>query len=185
MRGTASTGTTTRTGSARGRFQFILLDGWGMGVEYNEPNGHIDMLKDQLAIDPSRRKAGGVCLTCKTPYSPELKEKLGIDYFRKPYEEVHAQIPEASGDGPLVCIDCHDPKTQELRLSRWTLKEALKAIGKEEGKITRQEMRSLVCAQCHVTYSISKDAEGKSTYVKFRGRRGSGGTSRSRRSSSR
>ncbi|MDO8746591.1 MAG: ammonia-forming cytochrome c nitrite reductase subunit c552, partial [Thermodesulfovibrionales bacterium] len=21
-------------------FQFVLFDGWGMGVEYNEPNGH-------------------------------------------------------------------------------------------------------------------------------------------------
>ncbi len=148
-------------------FQFVLLDGWGMGIEYNEPNGHIDMLKDQLAIDPSRKKAGGVCLTCKTPYSPSLKEKLGIDYFRKPYTEVHAQIPKQHQELGLTCIDCHDPKTQELRLSRWTLKEALKAIGKDEGKLTRQEMRSLVCAQCHVTYSISKDAEGKSTYVKF------------------
>ncbi|OGW63223.1 MAG: cytochrome C nitrite reductase [Nitrospirae bacterium RBG_16_64_22] len=148
-------------------FQFILWDGWGMGVEYNEPNGHIDMLRDQIAVDPSRKKAGGVCLTCKSPYVPELKEKLGVDYFRKPYEEIRAQIPEKHREMGLVCIDCHDPKTQELRLSRWTLKEALRAIGKEEGKITRQEMRSLVCAQCHVTYSISKDAEGKSTYVKF------------------
>lgn len=148
-------------------FQFILWDGWGMSVEYNEPNGHIDMLRDQLKVDMTRKKAGGVCLTCKTPYSPELKEKLGIDYFRKPYMEVHAQIPPEHREQGLTCLDCHDPKTQALRLSRWTLKEGLKAIGKDETKLTRQEMRSLVCAQCHVTYAISKDAEGKSTYVKF------------------
>ncbi|MBI5380224.1 MAG: ammonia-forming cytochrome c nitrite reductase subunit c552 [Nitrospirae bacterium] len=148
-------------------FQFVLWDGWGMAIEYNEPNGHTDMLKDQLAVDPSRKKAGGTCLTCKTPYAPSLKEKLGADYFRKPYTEVHAQIPKQHQELGLTCIDCHDPKTQDLRLSRWTLKEGLKAIGKDEGKLTRQEMRSLVCAQCHVTYVIPKDAEGKSTYVKF------------------
>ena len=48
-------------------FQLVLLDGWGMGIEYNEPNGHTDMLKDQLKIDASRKKAGGVCLSCKKP----------------------------------------------------------------------------------------------------------------------
>ena len=43
-------------------FQFLLFDGWGMGVEYNEPNGHTDMLKDQLLIDAARRK-GRRCLS--------------------------------------------------------------------------------------------------------------------------
>lgn len=148
-------------------FQFVLFDGWGMGVEYNEPNGHTEMLKDQLNIDPSRRKAGGVCLTCKTPYAPELKEKLGTDYFKKPYTEVHGHIPENHQKMGVVCADCHDPKTMDLRLSRWTLIEALKSIGKDPDKLTRQEMRSLVCAQCHVTYSIPKDKDGKSIGLKF------------------
>lgn len=148
-------------------FQFVLFDGWGMSVEYNEPNGHIDMLKDQLRIDPSRRKAGGVCLTCKTPYAPELKKRLGKDYFSKPYSEVHEQIPARHREMGVVCADCHDPATMELRLSRWTLIEALKSIGKDPERLTHQEMRSLVCAQCHVTYSIPKDKEGKSSGLKF------------------
>ena len=48
----------------------LLFNGWGFGVEYNEPRGHYYMLIDQLEIDPSRLKAGGVCLTCKSPYVP-------------------------------------------------------------------------------------------------------------------
>ncbi|MFO0754162.1 MAG: ammonia-forming cytochrome c nitrite reductase subunit c552 [Thermodesulfovibrionales bacterium] len=148
-------------------FQFILFDGWGMGIEYNEPNGHTEMLKDQLAIDPSRRKAGGVCLTCKSPYSPDLRERLKEDYFRQPYEKVHGQIPGEHRQLGISCSDCHEPQSMDLRISRWTLIEALKAIGKDPGKLTRQEMRSLVCAQCHVTYSIPKDESGASTDLKL------------------
>ena len=48
-------------------FNALLFNGWGFGVEYNEPRGHLNMLKDQADVDPSRVKAGGVCLTCKTP----------------------------------------------------------------------------------------------------------------------
>src|SRR5512134_978811 len=58
----------------------LLFNGWGFGVEYNEPRGHAFMVIDQLGIDPSRVKAGGVCLSCKTPYSVELQKKLGTDY---------------------------------------------------------------------------------------------------------
>ena len=148
-------------------FQFVLFDGWGMGVEYNEPNGHTDMLKDQLRIDASRKKAGGVCLSCKSPYAPELKERLKVDYFRKPYDEVWKEIPEKHREMGVVCADCHDPKTMDLRINRWTLIEALKAIGKDPDKLTRQEMRSLVCAQCHVDYKIPKDKDGKSVGLLF------------------
>ncbi|MCC6346532.1 MAG: ammonia-forming cytochrome c nitrite reductase subunit c552 [Nitrospirales bacterium] len=148
-------------------FQFVLFDGWGMSVEYNEPNGHTEMLKDQLAIDPSRRKAGGVCLTCKSPYAPDLKEGLKADYFRQPYEKVHGQIPGKHQQLGISCSDCHEPQSMDLRISRWTLIEALKAVGKDPGKLTRQEMRSLVCAQCHVTYSIPKDEGGASVGLKL------------------
>jgi nitrite reductase (cytochrome c-552) len=40
----------------------LLFNGWGFGIGYNEPRGHSRMVQDQLDIDPSRFKAGGVCL---------------------------------------------------------------------------------------------------------------------------
>ncbi len=146
-------------------YQLVLLDGWGFGVEFNEPRGHVNMLKDQLDIDPSRRKAGGVCLTCKTPYAPQLEEKMGVDYYKLPYDQVHAQIPKEHADLGLSCIDCHDPATMDLKISRWFLKDALKATGKDPDNLTRQEKRSLVCAQCHNTYSIVKDQDMKSVGI--------------------
>ena len=40
-------------------------------------------------------------------------------------------------------------------------------MGKDPATATRQEKRSLVCAQCHVTYVIPKDKEMKSVGVFF------------------
>ena len=61
---------------------------------------------------------------------------------------------------PLGCVDCHDPATMELRVSRPALLNSYAAY--KEGKgvtgyqvnrdATTQEMRALVCAQCHIEY---------------------------------
>ncbi|HMK64544.1 MAG TPA: ammonia-forming cytochrome c nitrite reductase subunit c552 [Thermodesulfobacteriota bacterium] len=145
----------------------LLFNGWGFGVEYNEPRGHYYMLIDQLEVDPSRLKAGGACLTCKTPYAPKLQETMGVDYFKQPYLEVHSKIPPQFQKLGVTCVDCHDNKTLNPKLSRWTLKKALADIGKDANQLGRQEMRSLVCAQCHVTYIVQKDGEMKSKAVFF------------------
>ncbi len=145
----------------------LLFNGWGFGVEYNEPRGHHYMVIDQLEIDPSRLKAGGACLTCKTPFAPRLQKELGAAYFADPYMDVHKKIPVEFQRLGVGCIDCHDNKTMNLQLSRWTLGQALKDIGKDPDHIGRQEGRSLVCAQCHVTYVIPKDKDMKSTAVFF------------------
>jgi nitrite reductase (cytochrome c-552) len=145
----------------------LLFNGWGFGVEYNEPRGHYYMVIDQLEIDPSRLKAGGACLTCKTPFTERLQQQLGAAYFSDPYLDVHAKIPKEFQQLGVACSDCHNNKTQDLQLSRSTLQKAMGDMGKDYKQATRQEARSLVCAQCHVTYIIPKDAEMKSTGVFF------------------
>jgi len=149
-------------------YMALLFNGWGFGVEYNEPRGHAYMLRDQLNVDPSRVKAGGVCLTCKTPYAPKLEKEMAINYYKNPYKEVLVQIPENNRTLGVACIDCHDNKDMSLKISRgFTLAAALKAMGVDPDKLSRQEMRSVVCAQCHVTYSIPKDKDMHSTGVFF------------------
>ena len=149
-------------------FLALLLNGWGMGVEYNEPRGHANMLRDQLEVDASRVKAGGVCLTCKTPYAPKLQKEMGGEYYRKPFREVLARVPGEHRTLGVACIDCHDTRDMSLKISReFTLGSALREMGVERGKLTRQEMRSLVCAQCHVTYVIPKDREMQSAGLFF------------------
>ncbi len=149
-------------------FMALLYNGWGFGVEYNEPRGHAYMVRDQLEIDASRIGAGGVCLSCKTPYAPALQKQMGTDYYKKSYMDVLAQIPEKNRDLGVACIDCHDNKDQSLKISRgFTLIEAFKSMGVDPAKLSRQEMRSAVCAQCHVTYNIPKDKDNKSVGLYF------------------
>jgi len=149
-------------------FLSLLFNGWGFGIEYNEPRGHAYMVIDQIDIDAGRVKAGGVCLTCKSPYATKLEKEMGIDYYKMPFKEVLAKIPEQFQKLGVACIDCHNNKDMSLNISRgFTLSAALKDMGVDSGKLTRQEMRSAVCAQCHVTYNITKDQEMKSVGIYF------------------
>jgi nitrite reductase (cytochrome c-552) len=149
-------------------YMALLFNGWGFGVEYNEPRGHAFMVRDQVEIDASRIGAGGVCLSCKSPYAPGLQKEMGVDYFKKPFKEVLGKIPEKNRDLGVACIDCHDNRDQSLKISRgFTLIEAYKSMGVDPAKLTRQEMRSAVCAQCHVTYNIPKDQDSKSVGLYF------------------
>lgn len=149
-------------------YMALLFNGWGFGVEYNEPRGHAYMVRDQLGIDASRLKSGGVCLSCKTPYAPKLQKEMGTDYYRKPFKEVLGKIPAEHRELGVACIDCHDNRDMGLKISRrFTLLNAYREIGVDPALLTRQEMRSAVCAQCHVTYNIPKDAAGKSVGLYF------------------
>jgi nitrite reductase (cytochrome c-552) len=149
-------------------FLALLYNGWAFGSEYKEPRGHQHMIQDQLEVDPGRYKAGGSCLTCKTPYAPLLQQKMGRDYFSKPYKEVLARIPQEHRTLGVACIDCHNNEDMSLKISRgFTLGKGLEKLGVDPAKLTRQDMRTIVCAQCHVTYSIPKDGAMKSTDVFF------------------
>lgn len=149
-------------------YMALLFNGWGFGVEYNEPRGHAYMLKDQLEIDAKRVGAGGVCLSCKTPYAPVLEKKMGQDYYMKPFREVVEQIPQEHRELGVACIDCHDSKDMSLTISRgFSLVKALEAMNVKPGELTAQQMQSVVCAQCHVTYNIPKTAEGKSKGIYY------------------
>ena len=93
------------------------------------------------------------------------------------YQNAHAEVektgsmnPEIQGKDqvmahkagahPVSCVDCHNPQTMQLRVTRPGFIRGIKAYMAGKGKAdfdpnrdaTRQEMRSYVCAQCHVEY---------------------------------
>jgi len=76
------------------------------------------------------------------------------------YEEAKKHVKH-----PISCIDCHDPQTMELRITRPAFIEGIRAVKALEGipdydvskMATHQEMRSFVCAQCHVEYYFQGD----------------------------
>ncbi len=132
----------------------LLYAGLGYANEFNEPRGHLYTLEDIREVDPSRYKTGAACNTCKSSQIPELIKKYGEEYYLKSFEEINKQLKH-----PIACLDCHDPKTMDLRISRPALIEAFERQGKDITKATRQEMRTLVCAQCHVTYYFQPETK--------------------------
>jgi len=80
---------------------------------------------------------------------------------------------------PIACIDCHDPKTMALRITRPGFIEGIAALKESQGvkgydvnkMATRAEMRSYVCGQCHVEYYF-KGPEKRLTYPWANGLKG-------------
>jgi len=132
----------------------IIYAGTGFAAEFNEPRGHIYSIEDVKSIDPARQKAGASCFTCKSTQAPEMIREYGDQYYLMTFEQLKDEITE-----PIGCLDCHDPKTMKLRITRPALIEALERQGRSVEKLTNQELRSLVCAQCHVTYYFEPDTK--------------------------
>lgn len=153
-------------------FMATVFKGWGFGIEYNEPRGHWWMVRDQKDIDSSRVKAGGACLTCKSPSAGALYEERGAEVMSMPYLDAVNLLPEGQENLGVSCIDCHDNQSMELRSTRWTVENALADIGQES--LSKEQSELIVCAQCHVTYSVMKQ-DGASVDVSFPWQGGSWG----------
>lgn len=138
-------------------FMAVLFNGWGFGIDYKEPRGHYYMLIDQAEADPSRVKSGGACLTCKSPSAEDLHEESAEKLFTATYPDAVAMLPSDQRQLGAACIDCHDAETLTLRTRRWTVDAALDEIGLPKSEMTNVQQRTMVCGQCHCTYSLLKD----------------------------
>ena len=135
----------------------IMWAGYGFSKDYNQGRGHAYAVTD---IRNTLRTGGAntdpmpsTCSTCKSPDVPRVMEKIGIaEFYKGTWKEKGAEIVNSIG-----CMDCHDNKTMALKISRPALVEAFERQGKKMKDFSRQEMRSLVCAQCHVEYYFKKE----------------------------
>lgn len=140
-------------------FLALLYNGWAFGIEYNEPRGHYYSIIDQTMVDPSRVSAGGVCLACKSPYHKSYTNKFGLKYLKAKFLDAVNMLPEKTRFLGASCIDCHVPSTMDLRMNKNHAEKSLALLGKKNA--SRQEGRSLACAQCHITYIVPRDENGK------------------------
>ncbi len=138
----------------------ILFAGYGFGEDYSGPRGHFHALEDVQKTGRITDKTPATCWTCKSPDVPRLMQERGVKGFYA------AKFADLKGElrNPIGCLDCHDPQTMSLRISRPALREAFAARGRDISKATHQEMRSLVCAQCHVSYYFT---DKKTNTLKF------------------
>lgn len=174
-----------------------IFAGYAFAIDYTQRRGHAHMLEDQRRTKRvTERPQPGSCLHCHAsnvllyrerglqcgaPGSLEdsLDSENGraqlqagfVDVCKMPYAEATKLAKH-----PVACIDCHDPKTMGLRVTKPGFFNGIAALARSDDPVphlpsierwrkgdrktnydpnreaSRQEMRSMVCGQCHVEY---------------------------------
>lgn len=174
----------------------VLFKGYAFGVDYREERGHAYMLSDQDTTERVKQfKQPGACLHCHSSIIPAYRatgKEAGV-----PDENPHGQVmkgfevinamPYAEARKkvahPIMCLDCHDPATMQLRVTRPGFLNGVADLAQSDATLPhfpsierwrkgdrktpynpnelagRQEMRTMVCGQCHVEYHFK--GEGK------------------------
>jgi nitrite reductase (cytochrome c-552) len=137
--------------------------GYAFAKDFREDRGHAFMLEDQTYT--ARQQAApqpGTCLHCHASVYVPYRQ-FGNGDVIKGFEKMN-QMPFAEArkhvTHPIACIDCHEATTMQLRVTRPGFIEGIRALKALQGEkdydvnktATRQEMRTYVCAQCHVEY---------------------------------
>ncbi len=148
----------------------VLWAGYGFSKDYEQARGHHYSIKDirhtlrtGAPMDGRESPMPNTCWTCKSPDVPRVMNEVGVAEFFKGHWGTRG--PEIVN--PIGCGDCHNAETMNLQISRPTLIEAFERQGKDISKATHQEMRSLVCAQCHVEYYFNKNIVEGVDYLVF------------------
>jgi nitrite reductase (cytochrome c-552) len=158
-----------------------LWAGYPFSVDFREERGHAYMLLDQTYTRRVQEfKQPGACLNCHASTYVYMKQLGNGDIFAGftkmnaiPYGEARKHVAH-----PVSCIDCHDPQTMRLRITRPAFIEGIRAYKHSVGitdydpnrDASAQDMRSYVCGQCHVEYYFL-GAERRLTYPWSKGLR--------------
>jgi len=137
--------------------------GYAFATDFREERGHAYMLDDQTFTERQAvTQQPGTCMHCHASvYVPY--RKLGGGDLIKGFEAMNQmkyQEARTLVEHPVACIDCHDPSTMQLRVTRPGFLEGIAKVKAAQGvanydvnrDATRQEMRAYVCGQCHVEY---------------------------------
>jgi nitrite reductase (cytochrome c-552) len=148
--------------------------GYAFAVDFREERGHAYMLEDQTFTQRQEvTKQPGTCMHCHASVYRPYRRLGGGDLIKgfevmnqMPYPEARKEVTH-----PVACIDCHDPTSMQLRVTRPGFLEGIKLLKASQGvadynvnrDATRQEMRAFVCGQCHVEYYF-RGPEKRLTY---------------------
>lgn len=132
-----------------------LWMGYPFSLEYKKARGHTYGIDDILHTDRINQysdKAGlpTTCWNCKTNKMASWHKEYGDKLWAMEFQEFRAKTDPK--DDTIGCAYCHDPADMKLRISSVPLQEALHNVGFDLSKASRNQMRYLVCAQCHVEY---------------------------------
>ena len=161
-----------------------MFQGYAFAGDYRDARGHAYMLHDQEQTQRLHiAQQSGSCLHCHASVMPLYRELGNGDAmlgFKKSYElkyeEANEMLHDLGHAHPVSCVDCHDPETMALRVTRPGFLLGIQALAESDAPVPhlasierwrqgnrnqpydpnadafRNEMRSYVCAQCHVEY---------------------------------
>lgn len=171
-----------------------MYAGYAFSIDFRERRGHAYMLYDQEHTERVlKRPQTGACLHCHASIIPAYREAGNGDVMKgfaevakMTYQDANAYMKKVGsktpdgkvveGAHPVSCVDCHDPQSMELRVTRPGFINGIAALAagtaptphipsiekwrkgsrsqpfNPNTDATRQEMRSFVCGQCHVEY---------------------------------
>ncbi len=162
--------------------------GYAFSIDYRDRRGHAYMLEDQQITKRQTKPQWGSCLHCHASLMPVYR-KLGdgdaIAGMNKthsmPYADLSKLVHEMGHGHPVSCVDCHDPDTMHLRITRPGFIVGIQKLAASDAEVpavpsialwragsrkspynpnkdaTHTEKRSFACAQCHVEYYCSND----------------------------
>jgi nitrite reductase (cytochrome c-552) len=160
--------------------------GYAFSIDYRDRRGHAYMLDDQEATQRLTKPQSGSCLHCHASVMPlyrELGQGDALKGFERTfsfsYTELNKKLHDSGHAHPVSCVDCHDPSTMGLRITRPGFIRGIQALAASEAEVpampsieiwrdgerdrpydpnvdaSRNELRSFVCGQCHVEYYCS------------------------------
>lgn len=164
-----------------------MFRGYAFSIDYRDRRGHAYMLEDQEATKRLNKPQTGSCLHCHASVLPLYRQLGGGDVmkgfeasFKLPYAEADKMLHDSGHAHPVSCVDCHEPKTMALRVTRPGFLRGIAALAAGPAEVhsalpsikrwregsrqkpydpnveaSRGEMRSFVCGQCHVEYYCS------------------------------
>jgi nitrite reductase (cytochrome c-552) len=163
-----------------------MFQGYAFSIDYRDRRGHAYMLFDQEHTERLSKPQSGSCLHCHASIMPLYRELGGgnaIAGFEKSYQfsyqELDKKLHDSGHAHPVSCVDCHDPKSMTLRVTRPGFLIGIRALAESDAPVpalesiriwregsrkqpydpnrdaSRNELRSYVCGQCHVEYYCS------------------------------
>jgi len=160
--------------------------GYAFSIDYRDRRGHAYMLSDQEQTQRLTKPQSGSCMHCHASIMPVYREMGGgdatkgmLESYKLTYQDMNKKLHDSGHAHPVSCVDCHDPKTMQLRVTRPGFILGIQALANSDAPVphlpsveqwragsrakpydpnvdgTRVEMRSYVCGQCHVEYYCS------------------------------
>src|SRR5829696_7329259 len=110
--------------------------GYAFAKDFREERGHAYMLDDQTFTERQLvTQQPGTCMHCHASVYVPYKQ-LGAGDLIKGFEimnQMKYQEARTKVQHPVACIDCHDPSTMQLRVTRPGFLEGIKKVKAAQG----------------------------------------------------